>query len=122
MTTTSDADLVLAAREGSLDAFAELVRRHAHLAQRQALRVLGDVGLVQDVVQESLLAAWNGLDAFRGDGDFGTWLHVIGERRALTAAAATRRRNHRDVRARQLHARRLPHRRGRRVLHSRQGS
>ena len=49
-----DAYLVQRAQEGYLDAFDLLVQRHAGLAYRVALRILGDHHDAQDVAQDAL--------------------------------------------------------------------
>jgi RNA polymerase sigma-70 factor (ECF subfamily) len=78
-----DAYLVARAREGYLDAYEHLVRRHSAMAYRVALRLVGDHYEAQDVVQEALVAAWEKLAAFHGGSSFSTWLYRIVTRRAL---------------------------------------
>lgn len=78
-----DAYLVRRAQEGYLDAFELLVRRYADRAYRVAYRMLGDHQDAQDVAQESLTAAWQGLPRFRRDASFSTWLYRIVTRRAI---------------------------------------
>lgn len=88
-----DAYLVARAREGYLDAYELLVERHSAMAYRVALRLTGDHHDAQDVAQEALIAAWEGLDRFRGGSSFSTWLYQIVTRRALnkvTRAKAAR--------------------------------
>lgn len=65
--------------------------------RRLVHRLLGwpaRAGEVDDVVQETLLAAWRHRDSFRGDAAWTTWLHRIALRKAQnhTRAAAVRRR------------------------------
>jgi RNA polymerase sigma-70 factor (ECF subfamily) len=78
-----DAYLVARARDGYLDAYELLVERHSAMAYRVALRLTGDHHDAQDVAQESLIAAWENLDRFRGESSFSTWLYQIVTRRAL---------------------------------------
>ena len=66
------------------------MRRHALRAYHVALAVLHDHHDAQDTAQDAFLAAWQGLARFRGDSEFGTWLHPIITRLALNKA--TRRR------------------------------
>src|SRR5580704_2542281 len=86
-----DAYLVARAREGYLDAYELLVRRHAGRAYRVAVRLCGSHHDAQDIAQEALIAAWENLDRFRGDSSFSTWLYQIITRRALNKV--TRRRD-----------------------------
>jgi RNA polymerase sigma-70 factor, ECF subfamily len=81
--TVGDAYLVARARDGYLDAYELLVQRHSAMAYRVALRLTGDHHDAQDVAQEALIAAWEGLDRFRGESSFSTWLYQIVTRRAL---------------------------------------
>lgn len=83
MDDVDDAYLVARAQEGYLDAFAELVNRHAALAYRVALRIVGDHHDAEDVAQESMVAAWQNLPRFRAEARFTTWLYRIVTRRAL---------------------------------------
>lgn len=86
----TDGELVRLAQQGELEAFDELVSRHATRAYHAALAILGDHHDAQDVAQDAFLAAWRGLSGFRGDCQFGTWLHPIVTRRALNKASRSR--------------------------------
>lgn len=73
-----DAALIAAWRMGDEQAAAELVRRHARaLARFLAAAGARDADL-DDVVQETLIRAFRGLGAFRGQCQFRTWLLTIG--------------------------------------------
>ena len=74
----SDAELVALARAGDRGAFGELVERHRSLLSGLVLRLTGDPGLVDDVVQDAIVAALTGLDRLREPGSFGSWLAGIG--------------------------------------------
>lgn len=70
-----DADLVrLAVRDDH--AFEALVTRHAAAVHRLAAVNVGS-GAADDVVQDVFIAVHRGLGGFRGDAQFGTWLHRI---------------------------------------------
>src|SRR5438445_4167241 len=69
--------LVAAAREGDRAAFDELVRRTFVETYTLALRLTANEEDARDVVQETYLRAWRGLDRFRGDSRFTTWLYRI---------------------------------------------
>ena len=88
--SAADRELVRRARQGELQAFDDLVRRYADWAYRVALAVLHNHHDAQDTTQDAFVAAWQGLDSFRGDCEFRTWLHPIVTRTALNKA--TRRR------------------------------
>ena len=65
------------ARGGDESAFAALVRTHQDQLYRVALRMTGNPSDAQDVVQETLLQAWDHLPAFRGESGFSTWVTRI---------------------------------------------
>lgn len=73
----SDAELVRRSRRGDPSAFSALVERHHEAAYRVALSIVLDTDLAQDVAQEAFLKAFRGLEGFRGDAAFRTWLLTI---------------------------------------------
>lgn len=79
-----DASLVLAARQGDTDAFAELVRRHERRLRLVLLRVLDDARDVEEAVQDTFVLAWRHIDRYRGDAAVFTWLYRIGVNEALS--------------------------------------
>jgi len=85
--------LVTAARGGDRPAFDELVRRTYVDTYTLALRLTAHEEDARDVVQETYLRAWKGLDGFRGDAQFTTWLYRITANTAYTTVK--RRRRHR---------------------------
>jgi len=86
--------LVLAARAGDRPAFDELVRRTYVDTYTLALRLTADEEDARDVVQEAYLRAWKGLDRFRGEAAFSTWMYRITANTAYTVVK--RRRRHRS--------------------------
>lgn len=62
---------------GRMDAFTELARRHQDYAYSAAFGVLADYHLAHDVVQESLLAAYQDLPKLRDPSRFRSWLGGI---------------------------------------------
>src|SRR3984957_472853 len=60
------ADLLARAQAGDADAFAELVEPHRRELQVHCYRILGSATDAEDVLQEALLAAWQGLSSFEG--------------------------------------------------------
>lgn len=69
--------LVLAARTGDRAAFEQLVRATASDTYGLARRLVGNDDDARDVVQEAYLRAFRGIQRFRGDAQFATWLHRI---------------------------------------------
>lgn len=93
--TTDDAALVLAARDGDKDAFAQLLSRHRDLLLAICRRAVGDVLLAEDAAQEAALQALLGLDRLRYPAQFGPWLAGIG----LNLCRSWHRRRVREVRS-----------------------
>jgi len=71
-------------------AFSALVERYREAIIRRCRHRLGNIHDAQDVSQEVLLRVYRGLDNFRGQASFRTWLSAIVENECLTYA---RRRN-----------------------------
>ena len=53
-------------------------------------RILGSVQDAEDMVQETLLAAWRGLEAFEGRASVRSWLYRIATNRCLNALRTRR--------------------------------
>lgn len=75
--------LVLAAQQGSQEAFGWLVRRHQERAYAVARGIVLTHEDAEDVVQEAFLHAWKALDRFRPEQPFGAWMHRIVANAAL---------------------------------------
>lgn len=73
----SDGELVRLAQAGDQVAFRTLVERHLPMARTRALRLCPDAGDAEDVVQESFLQAFIGLERLRDPDRFGSWLAGI---------------------------------------------
>lgn len=78
-----DALLVARAQAGELAAFEALVARHERLIYTIARRITGSDPDAEDVTQQTFLSALEGLDGFRGDASFGSWLRRIATHAAL---------------------------------------
>jgi RNA polymerase sigma-70 factor, ECF subfamily len=79
----TDDFLILAAKSGDHSAFVELSRRHSKRIQLTVYRMLGNWEDAEDVLQESLLKAFEHLGQFRGTSKFSTWLTRIAINSAL---------------------------------------
>jgi RNA polymerase sigma-70 factor (ECF subfamily) len=66
-------------------AFRELAEAHRRELQVHCYRIVGSVQDAEDLVQETLLAAWRGLDGFEGRASLRTWLYRIATNRCLNA-------------------------------------
>ena len=78
---------------GDEDAFGELVAPYRHELQVHCYRILGSLQDAEDVLQETLLSAWRGLDGFEGRSSVRTWLYRIATNRSLDAVRASARRD-----------------------------
>jgi RNA polymerase sigma-70 factor, ECF subfamily len=73
------------ARAGDEDAFRELIDPYRGQLQLHCYRILGSVHEAEDLLQETLLAAWRGLARFDGRSSLRTWLYRIATNRCLNA-------------------------------------
>ena len=87
----SDADLVRRTRSGEQQAFAELVRRHGGRVRSTLLRLTSDPDRADDLAQDTFLRAYRGLESFRGEAAFGTWMIQIALHVARDALRSKRR-------------------------------
>lgn len=69
-----EAQLLALAQRGDVAAFETLTRSCVNRVFAVVLRLVGDHAEAEDVVQEALLRAWRGIDRFRGNSAFFTWL------------------------------------------------
>jgi RNA polymerase sigma-70 factor, ECF subfamily len=73
-------------KSGDQSALAELYDRYSSVVYAVALRVLGDTGAAEDVLQEVFLQLWRNPGAFdSARGSLGAWLAVITRNRAIDA-------------------------------------
>lgn len=79
------------ARAGDAIAFEDLVRPYRRELHLHCYRILGSVQDAEDVLQETLLAAWRGLGGFEGRASLRTWLYRIATNRCLNALRDTKR-------------------------------
>lgn len=90
------ADLVERAQAGDETAFSELVGRYRRELHVHCYRMLGSVHDAEDAVQETMLAAWQGLPGFEGRASIRTWLYKVATSRCLLALRTRQRRPQTD--------------------------
>ena len=81
------------ARAGDEAAFRELTDPYRRELQLHAYRIVGSAQDAEDLLQETLLAAWRGLEHFEGRASVRAWLYRIATNRSLDALRVSRRRN-----------------------------
>ena len=80
------------ARAGDEEAFRALTDPYRRELQLHAYRIVGSAQDAEDLLQETLLAAWRGLERFEERASVRAWLYRIATNRALDALRASRRR------------------------------
>ena len=80
------------ARGGDDRAFGELTDPYRSELQLHCYRILGSVQDAEDILQETLVAAWRGLGQYEGRASLRTWLYRIATNRCLNALRASGRR------------------------------
>ena len=86
-------DLVVQARAGDLDAFAQLARASAPRLKGVANLILRDADRAEDAVQDALLLAWRGCRALRDPDAWDAWLRRLTVNACYKAANKERRRS-----------------------------
>ena len=90
-------DLISRAQAGDGDAFRELTEPHLRELQVHCYRMLGSFQDAEDALQETMLAAWQGIDRFSEErASLRTWLYKIATNRCLNARRAASRRPARE--------------------------
>jgi RNA polymerase sigma-70 factor (TIGR02960 family) len=75
--------VLVRARSGDENAFKELTEPHRRELQLHCYRILGSVPDAEETVQETLLAAWRGLEGFQERASLRSWLYRIATNRCL---------------------------------------
>ena len=85
-------DLISSARAGDGDAFREAIAPYRRELQVHCYRMLGSFQDAEDALQDTLMAAWQGLGRFEGRASLRTWLYRIATNRCLNARRSASRR------------------------------
>lgn len=81
------AELLGRAQAGDRDAFQQLVEPHRRALHLHCYRMLGSLDEADDLVQETFLRAWRGLDTFEARAAVRNWLYRIATNASLNALA-----------------------------------
>ena len=81
----TDTELLARARTGDGEAFGELAEPFRRELQVHCYRILGSVADAEDVLQETMVAAWRGIAAFEGRSSVRAWLYRIATNQCLNA-------------------------------------
>jgi RNA polymerase sigma-70 factor (ECF subfamily) len=90
------ADLISKARAGDGEAFRALTEPHRRELLVHCYRMLGSFQDAEDALQDTLVAAWQGLGEFEGRASIRTWLYRIATNRCLNARRSASRRPARE--------------------------
>jgi len=78
LSKTEEHGLVVRAKAGDRVAYEELVRHNADRLYAVVLRFSATESDAEEATQEAFVRAWRGIDRFRADARFFTWLYRIG--------------------------------------------
>jgi RNA polymerase sigma-70 factor (ECF subfamily) len=87
---------VARAAAGDQSAFERLYRGHVGRVYALALRLAG-AGEADDLTQEVFIRAWSKLGTFKGEAQFGTWLHRLAVNHILSRRTVLKRREERHA-------------------------
>lgn len=92
MMTAVVTELISQARAGDGDAFRKMTEPFLRELQVHCYRMLGSLQDAEDALQDTLLAAWQGLGGFEGRASLRTWLYRLATNRCLNIRRSTSRR------------------------------
>jgi RNA polymerase sigma-70 factor (ECF subfamily) len=104
-----DAQTLERARNHDLAAFEQVYRVSAGRVYALCLRLCGDAGRAEDLVQEVFLRVWQRIDRFEGRSRFSTWLYRLTVNRVMDVMRHELRRSLRDAPAELAESVAAPH-------------
>lgn len=98
MPAARERELILRIKEGSHEAFRELVELHMRQAYDLAYGFVNDHDDAEDVTQEAFVKVFHSIKSFREEAGFGTWLYRIVTNASLDRLKQRKRKTNRYVR------------------------
>ncbi|HAL57576.1 MAG TPA: hypothetical protein DCP63_14185 [Bacteroidetes bacterium] len=98
MPAARERQLIVQVKEGSHEAFRELVELHMRKAYDLAYGFVHDHDDAEDIAQESFVKVFHSIRWFREEAEFGTWLHRIVTNFSLDRLKQRKRNSARQVR------------------------
>jgi len=95
--TDEDLEFVCACKEGDVDAFEVLVRKHQKRMFNLAYRMVGNYEEACDIVQDAFISAYKNIKRLKGKAKFSTWLYTIVINRAKNRLNQLRAQLHRET-------------------------
>src|SRR5262245_21572025 len=83
LTSATDQEVVLAARDGQERAYRELIRRYERPIFSLIYRMVRDRELAEDLTQETFVKALNAIDSYRPEFKFSSWIFKIANNAAI---------------------------------------
>ena len=75
----NEKDIIAAVRSGDIEAFGTLVRSHQARVRLVCMAFLGNATEADDAAQDVFIKAYKGLENFKGDSSFETWIVRIAD-------------------------------------------
>ncbi|MBV6507201.1 MAG: ECF RNA polymerase sigma factor SigH [Acidimicrobiales bacterium] len=85
MVSADTPDSVTTARSSEIGDVVPLVEEHAEAIYRVAVSIVRDPHLAEDVVQETVIKAWEALPRFRGESSLRAWVLRIAHNTSISA-------------------------------------
>jgi RNA polymerase sigma-70 factor, ECF subfamily len=73
----TDTDVIRRAKQGDEDAFAMLYSRYKRRVFSLCLRMVRDMSVAEELMQEAFLQVYRKLGTYRGEAQFSTWLYRV---------------------------------------------